>query len=474
LPDEPISYFGFVSNAADLTRQVQNLRDGFPFGEMLIGAGFPVTPEQRLALEANAPKGLRIVDCVGLSVGDVFNRFYRQATSQVLVFDAVCGLRFEPGFAGDVRCALRSRPRSICTTAVRFRDDPHDPDSKSQSDVLLLPIGDIASQYATACAYGLEVIAMRAETVQLVGPFESYNLSSGILHEYVSRAILSGVEFQVIPEAGIRYEGSPRPWEVTTPNYDYMKSKSLIDSVPLPLKRILLYNLGQGGKARFRRIAARKFVANAGRGQQEIAWLTNANAAIRGRPEPLILGTMLVGFDPVASRLQLGLYGWGYLRVLVNDEELIGRDDVGSHLSLSTTTIDVLPLFEKSDRLWLKIYFDGDGRRQERTVALQKFEDNVYFISAGRHRVLWGPEFEAAASTLRTRATAKAELRTKRASPPASDEAIAKLVVEARKLMRAYDIDHSAAHSRIGFKKERQGGQPTFKGNGKSGTLILS
>jgi hypothetical protein len=240
------------------------------------------------------------------------------------------------------------------------------------------------------------------------------------------------------------------------------------------LKRILLYNLGLGGKSRLRRAATRKFVANAGRGQQEIAWLSNTNATIRGRAEPLKLGSMLLGFDPLASRLQLGLYGWGYLRILVNDEELIGRDDVGAHFGLSVSTIDVLPLFEKSDRLWLKIHFDGDGRRQERTVALQKFDDNVYFISAGRQRILWGPEFEAAASTLRTRATTKAELRTKRAPPQASDEAVAQLVLEARKLMRAYDIDHSAARPRTGHKKERLESELTVKGNGKSGAMILS
>jgi glycosyltransferase involved in cell wall biosynthesis len=435
----PISYFAYVSDSASLTRQVANLRSGCGFEQMLIGAAFPISHEQRATLEADVPEGLQIVECVGLSAGEAFNRFRRHATGEILVFDAIGGLRFEPRFVDDVRCALRTRPGSICTTSVRFRDDPHDPSVSEKNEVLLLPIGDIAAHYATGCAYGLELIALRTGTAQRIGSFEPYNLSSGIVHEYVSRAILSGVEFQVIPEIGVYFEGDSRPWETPTPNYEYMKSKSLIDSVPLPLKKILLYNLGQG-KGRLRRAAARKFVANAGRGQKEVAWLVNANAAAKNQPEALKLGSMLIGLDTFRSRISLGLYGWGYLRVTVNDEELITRDDLGAQLKLSVVCFDALPLFEKSDRLWVKVEFNGDGRTQRRTLALQKFEDNIHFISAGRHRILWGTEFEAAVTTLHARATARAELREKYAPPPVSEAKIEVLVAQARKLMAEFVV----------------------------------
>jgi hypothetical protein len=437
---------------------------------MLIGAAFPVPSEQRAALEANAPEGLRIVECVGLSSGEAFNRFRRQAIGEILVFDAVCGLRFEPRFVDDVRCALRSRPGSICTTAIRFRDDPHDPSTNEKNEVLLLPIGDIAAHYATGCAYGLELIAMRTGTAQRVGPFEPYHLNSGIVHEYVSRAVLSGVEFQVIPEVGMYFEGSSRPWEAPTPNYEYMKSKSLIDSVPLPLKKILLYNLGQG-KGRTRRAAARKFIANAGRGTQEVAWLVNANAAAtKNKPETLSLGGMLLGLDTVTSRVSLGLYGWGYLRITVNDEEFIDRDDVGSHLKMTVVSFDILPLFENGDRLWLKIEFNGDGKKQQRTIALQKFEDNIHFISAGRHRLLWGAEFEAAVTTLQARAAAKSELRVKFAPPPVSDAKIELLVAQARKLMGEFGIASVASgRSPTGARERRR----HTAGNGRDKNAAL-
>jgi glycosyltransferase involved in cell wall biosynthesis len=452
----PISYFAYVTDAVSLTRQVQNLRDHDGFTQMLIGAAFPVPPEQMSALEANAAEGLRIIECVGLSAGEAFNRFRRQATGEILVFDAVCGLKFEPRFADDIRCALRARPGSICTTAICFSDDPHDPAAGKKNEVLLLPIGDIAAHYATGCAYGLELIALRTGTAQRIGSFEPYNLSSGIIHEYVSRAILSGVEFQVIPEVSVYLGGSSRPWEAPTPNYEYMKSKSLIDSVPLPLKKILLYNLGQG-KGRSRRIAARKFVANAGRGQQEVAWLVNASAASKNKPEPVHAGSMLVGFDTATSRLSLGLHGWGYLRVTLNDEELIDKDDIGSHLKTTVISIDVLPLFEKGDRLWLKIEFNGDGKVQQRTIALQRFEDNVHFVSAGRHRILWGTEFEAVVTTLRARAATRAELRDKEAPPPASDAKIELLVAQARKLMGEIGVSSKApGRSSAGARERRR------------------
>lgn len=438
-PPLPISYFAYVTDVATLTRQIGNLRSSCRFEQMLIGAAFPLSDEQRTALEANAPEGLEIVACVGLSVGEAFNRFQRLATGEILVLDAVCGVRFEPRFADDVRSALRARPGSICTTAVRFRDDPHDPNLNEKNELLLLPIGDIAAQFANGCAYGLELIALRTGAAQRIGSFEPYNLSSGIIHEYVSRAVLSGVEFHVIPEIDIYFEGSSRPWEAPTPHYEYMKSKSLTDSVPLPLKKILLYSLNQG-QGRGRRAAARKFVANAGRGEQEVAWLVNANAAARNQPESLNLGGMFMGLDPVKSRISLGLFGWGYLRVTVNGDELINRDDIGAHLKISVISLEVLPLFEKGDRLWLKIEFVGDGRAQQRTLALQKFEDNVHFISAGRHRILWGTEFEAAVTTLQARAAARMELRAKHVSPPVSDAKIEMLVVQARKLMAEFGI----------------------------------
>jgi glycosyltransferase involved in cell wall biosynthesis len=465
----PISYFAYVSDSASLTRQVQNMRSSSGFEQMLIGAAFPVLPEQRAALEANAPEGLRIVECVGLSAGEAFNRFRRQASGEILVFDAVCGLRFEPRFAEDVRCALRARPGSICTTAVRFRDDPNDPSVSEKNEVLLLPIGDIAAQYATGCAYGLEIIALRVGTAQRIGSFEPYHLSSGIVHEYVSRAVLSGVEFQVITETGVYFEGASRPWESPTPNYEYMKSKSLIDSVSLPLKKILLYNLGQG-KERFRRAAARKFVANAGRGQQEVAWLVNANAAVRNQPEALSAGGMLLGLDTVLSRLSVGLPGWGYLRVTVNGENLMDRDDVGSHLKITVITFDILPLFEKGDRLWLKIEFNGDGRTQVRTLALQKFEDNIHFISAGRHRILWGGEFEAAVTTLQARVSARAELRVKHAPPPVSEAKIEMLVIQARKLMAEFGITAvTPGRSSTSVRERRR----HVTGNGREMTVAI-
>ena len=242
------------------------------------------------------------------------------------------------------------------------RDDPHELVANENNEVLLLPIGDIAAHYATGCAYGIEVIALRTGTVQRIA-FEPYHLSSGIVHEYVS---LGGAFRRGFPgHSGnwvSRFEGSTRPWESPTPNYEYMKSNRLDRLGSLPLKKILLYNLGQG-KGRSRRVAARKFVANAGRGQQPVAWLVNANAAAKNQPESLTLGSMLLGLDTVASRISLGLYGWGYLQVAVNDEVLIDRDDVGEHLKLSVVAFELLPLFEKGDRLWLKIEFSGDGKK---------------------------------------------------------------------------------------------------------------
>lgn len=403
----PISYFAHLSNPTELPALVERLASSDGFEEMLLAVSFPVPLGRRLELEAAASGALRIVECVGLSSGDAFNRLRPRAKGEILVFDTVCTLSFGPSFAANLRCALQARPQSICTSAAKFFEDPNDPDIEARRDVLLLPIGDVASQFAAGNAYGVELIAMRRDTPDRVGAFESYNLSTGILHEFVSRAILAGVEFEVIPEVGIRFEGDSWPWVSPTPNYDYMKAKSLIDSVPLSLKRILLFHAGEGGKGKIRR-TPRRFVGNAGRVEQEVAWLTNARAPA-GNRALLKDGAMLVGFDPAASRIHLGLHGWGYLRILANGEEIIGRDNVGAPLSVTITSLDALPLFERSDRLWLKIEFDGDGREQTRTLALQQFEENIHFIASGRQPIFWGAEFQAAIVALRRASSAPAE-----------------------------------------------------------------
>ena len=392
--DPPISYIAYLSNPRDARGLVEHLREAAgAFQEMLLCLAFVPTREDRAALEAGAPANLEMIDALGATSGEAFNQVRERARGEILVFDAVGTLRFAPAFANHVRRALHSRPGAIVTTFVTFVDDPLDPDGAEAPPVTFLPMGgDLASHYASNTAFGVELIALRQALAHTIGPFEPYAFNAGIVHEFVTRAIAAGVDFEVVPEADLHYAGHAHPTNARSANYDYLKFKAPIDQAPLALKKVLLFHLSlKNGSARAR--GARRIVAKAGRQGDEIAWLTNPQTIRRPSDGGLAIGGAVAGFDPATGTVHFGLWGEGSLLLTANETELRRADRAGQPDAFWTLSLEALPLLEGTDQVWLRLALDNPDRQQRWTMAIQRLEDGVFFVGS-RRPLFWDQDFD--------------------------------------------------------------------------------
>ena len=67
----------------------------------------------------------------------------------------------------------------------------------------------MASHFLNARAYGPGLFALRRSTWDRLGPFESYDVRQGILHEYVTRAVERGPDdLLVYPEELLDWPGA--------------------------------------------------------------------------------------------------------------------------------------------------------------------------------------------------------------------------------------------------------------------------
>ncbi len=398
---ERVAYLAYPASHQAAHALLARLADeSTAFEEVILLISFLLSPEERQGLEAIAPANVRLADAIGVSIGDAFNRAAATIASDILIFDGTGAVRLRPGFVPAIRTALTAQPHGVCSSFVEFPEDPNSPDPDSSAHILFMPMGgDIASQYTTNAAYGVEVIAMRAETLEAVGPFEPYNLNAGILHEFVSRAIPAGHEFFTVPEPLIDYAGREHPLNGLSSNYQYLKSKPLIDSVPIHLKKILLYFLGRrpGGRAAQR---GANFMWKANRDEGQTAWLTNVSKLGDAAIDEIKRGPILIGFDHRRSRLKVALWGVGDFRVSVNNELDLEERDYGRPGALSIRFIDVLPLFENGEqRVWVKIEFNDEKNKRQRVLAVQQLDDHLFFLGSKRP-VFWDGAFEQATQVL--------------------------------------------------------------------------
>jgi glycosyltransferase involved in cell wall biosynthesis len=412
-----VTYFGYPTDLGKASAMLEGLaaQPAGALDEAFVCLPFPLRPEERAWLEEGSAPFVRLTDAIGVSIGEAFNRAAGRSLGEILVFDASAGTRLRPGFTDTVRLALAAQPEAICSSFLEFLEDAASPDADG-SRVLFLPMGgDIASQVATNAGYGVELIAMRAETQAAIGPFEPYDLASGVVHEWVTRAISLGREYYVVPEVLLDHAGREHPLTVCGSNYQYLKTKPLIDAVPLHLKKLLLLYLGRKRVATPSGAAkTAPFIWKANREAGTPAWLTNT--AKLGDPvnDDLRRGPIVIGFDQRLGRLSMALWGAGSLRVTINDQLIEEEAYVGSRGVLTVRTLDVLPLFELSDRVWLKIDHRTDKSDRHRQIAFQRLEGDLYFLASSR-AVYWDEAFNSAVQALnaqpltRSRATASLE-----------------------------------------------------------------
>jgi glycosyltransferase involved in cell wall biosynthesis len=399
--DASVSYIGYLANQTHARALIEHFANGGAenFGDMLLCLPFVSTAEERAALEALAPPGVELIDCIGATSGEAFNQVREQAKGDILVFDAVGTLNFAPCFAADIRCALNARPETILTTFVTFAADPLDPDAADATPVLFLPLGgDLASQYTTNAAFGVELIALRRETAERIGAFEPYGFNAGIVHEFVTRALDLAVDLDVVPEPDIRYVGTTHPIAARSENYNYLKVKAPIDNASLAMKKVLLSNLGQRTAGRASR-ASRKIAANAGRQTDEVAWLTNAKTIARATEGGMNRHSVVVGFDPVAGAVRFGLWDRGDLRLSLNGSPVRERVGVGETGRWRIETIHAAPLMATADQIWLRLDFYSNSGKSQATITIDTLEQNVYFVTAARP-ILWGEDFDVAMEAL--------------------------------------------------------------------------
>lgn len=189
------------------------------------------------------PSNFEVLDCYGVPKGEAFNIAITEHVEDAFIVAS------EPPIsvvekAGDIlKAALSESPQSIITSFFRVPND-----SQHEHGKLVTPLGgDVGHQVIDDRVYGAEFIALRKECYQLVGPFEDYAIADGVLHEFVTRALLTNRDFFVIPEVLFESEKGATKNLSVDKSYKYLKVKAAIDSLPLQLKKLVLFAASEQG-----------------------------------------------------------------------------------------------------------------------------------------------------------------------------------------------------------------------------------
>ena len=192
------------------------------------------------------PSNFEVLDCYGVPKGEAFNFAITEHVKDAFIVAS------EPPKciaekAGDIlKTALSESPESILTSFFRVPID-----TNNELGKLVTPLGgDIGHQVIDDRVYGAEFMALRKDCYKRVGQFENYDIADGVIHEFVSRALLTDLDFFVIPEVLFEsVKGATHNLSVDK-SYKYLKVKAAIDSLPLQLKKLVLFAASeQGAKA---------------------------------------------------------------------------------------------------------------------------------------------------------------------------------------------------------------------------------
>ena len=377
------------------------------FTSIRLYAPFAVPDALKAEAERLRDTRVEIVERVGASLGACLNDARARSTSDVMTFDAAGATRFEPNAAETLARAALARPADFVTPAFRF-----DADQNGEADTAFAPLGgDPAAQALTGAAYGLELLTGTPAAFEALGPFETYPLIRGILHEMTSRAVAAGRDLLVIPDLIARHALDFTAIAEQDGATGYLAGKGLYDAAALPARKLLLHRAdaaqAAGGSGRI-------VIGRAYREDGETVWLTNVDTIGRISDPLPNRNHILLGFDRNTGTLHFAALHQGILTVSVDGHETLRDENFGTRGAFARGKLDLLPLLAEKPRMRLKIAIAG-ARRQTFRLADRAAD-------GARHQFRCGPRTDLLGRRLRPGARA-ARRRPRRAAPPAASQA---------------------------------------------------
>ncbi len=313
-PVSSISHVVLVRRGDDLNMLVKAVLTDPP-DQVVFGVNDAAMRSQVLAavtqLEA-AGVDASVVECIGYSAGDALNRIVQAQTCDAMVVGHGVDVIPLEGFYSAARMGLTHRPDCLFTTFFQ-----------SDGNVMGMPVGgDVASQFLSARAYGPEFFAMRRQTYDRNGPFEPYDVTAGILHEYVTRVVENGPDdLLVYPEELLKWPDAQGKGQALAADsvYSYLKAKPLIDRGTLSERKIMLAALHQasgGGGA-----MGENVLRDGGRDEETDLWLMPVDWD-RDEISQAMKRALVVGLDEAEGELLLYARGPGERRLSVRDHSV--------------------------------------------------------------------------------------------------------------------------------------------------------
>ncbi len=380
-PEEAEGKVAYILHARDAD-ELLRLAEEFPedFDEIRIVAGDAELSDILEKVETRLTD--RGIDAhaelyIGLAAGEALNRAVEQTSAQHLVVSDDGAVTPKTGFAQKVRCGLTKQPNDLLTT---FLID--------ENQTVYMPMGgDIASQFATGRAFGPEIVAISRPLLDALGPFEPYDMRSGLIHELVTRAVeTKGAELLVLAEPHMTWRRGEMVWSERADggNYAYMKSKALLDGAGLPLRKVLLSGLsgsgsGGGGVDPMR-------LREKQRPDDVPVWMIAADQQ-RDNVEAVRNARAVIALDDANSRLFFLVRGLCERQVIVNETPVeTKRVATGGTIDVPVT-LDIMDVPDN----WLapatygvKLTLDEPGgTRRTRYVRIIKIAPKVLSIVSG-------------------------------------------------------------------------------------------
>lgn len=244
---------------------------------------------------------------IGQAAGSVLDELAGLPGADGLVVAHGASALPRPGYFSAARKALEHRPKDMFLSFFR-----------GENELFGMPAGsDVASQFFSNRALGPEIIALRPETYNKIGPFEPYDVQRGIIHEFIARASeRHGCDLLVHPEYLLQWDEAVAEAKAMDGDkvYSYLKAKPIIDASSLAERKILLRSLALAGQgpAGFKD----HMVRDGGRADEEPVWLIPADWN-RGFHDRLMKRKLLVGLDETTNTFWLIARGKGERRLLL-------------------------------------------------------------------------------------------------------------------------------------------------------------
>ncbi|MBC7986917.1 MAG: hypothetical protein H7X93_09660, partial [Sphingomonadaceae bacterium] len=318
-----------------------------------------------------------------------------------------------------------ARPDDLIGFAFRF-----DQSRSGRPDSLFLPLGgDVATHHLGNDAYGLELVAGRRESFDALGAFEPYAAGGGIVHEYISRAILAGRDYLIAPEPLVSFPGDHAAIVEHGETYEYLKDMALLEGMPLAARKIWLFR----GGGRMLDAPGSELVRDSHRPEGWTVWLTDPARIGDPTAELPRRGQVLLGFDRDEARLRVALWHRGRLLVGADEEMLLDAPEFGEPEALADFAIEIMPLLEENDRARVRIAFDRGKGGWSTAVVFRRVEREAYLITSSEP-VYWDGDFDHAFAALGggRAATGMRPRAPRRAAAPPGTSLAARLRVRVR------------------------------------------